>query len=68
MNVKELIAELQELPEDLIVVASSCSDYAEVEGAVVHDVVCKSWYFMRTHPTMSKEDKDRVTQCVEICF
>lgn len=59
MKVKELKEMLQQYPEDMEILNGRCSDYEIIEvneWSVVRGVDKNGWV-MRSHPTMSKENK-----------
>lgn len=59
MNVKDLKKMLEKYPDDMEILNGRCSDYeliTEDEWAVVKGVDKDGWV-MRSHPTMSKENK-----------
>jgi len=59
MNVKDLKRMLEKYPEDMEILNGRYSDYAliqEEEGYVVKAVPKNEW-IMRSHPTMSDENK-----------
>lgn len=60
MNVRELIQKLHEYPGDLQVLYCMCSDYEWLrvdDLAVVKGVRKPNGYVMRSHATMSAENK-----------
>ena len=61
MNVGELIEFLGEFPKDMEIITTCCSDYDLVtkEDFGVVKAVCQDYYYMRSHPTMSAENKSK---------
>lgn len=59
MNVSELITFLKTLPEDMEVLYENYSDYGilEPKDIEVAKAVPQNSYVMRSHPTMSAENK-----------
>ncbi len=59
MNVGELKKMLEQYPDDMEVIHTRCSDYEIVEEKDwwVVMAVPKDWGVMRSHPTMSPENK-----------
>lgn len=60
MNVRELKAKLDQYPDDMEILYRYCSDYERLDGddLTVVEAVCKTnGYWMRSHPTMSAENK-----------
>lgn len=59
MNVKELIEELKKYPEDMEIIYSLNSDYEILTKDDLETAkgVNKGFYVMRSHPTMSEENK-----------
>lgn len=68
MKVAELIAELQRCDPECPVIFPLHSDYTEVSGVAVVQAVEKNFYFMRTHPTMSEQDKKDCVNCVVLDY
>lgn len=58
MNVGELKRMLEDVPDDMVVICTSHSDYAEAEAEIVL-AVDHGFYIMRAHETMSAENKAR---------
>lgn len=61
MDVGELKVMLEQYPDDMEILIDRCSDYARIEldeWSVVKAVPADC-YYMRTHPTMSKENKEK---------
>lgn len=58
MNVGELKRMLEGIPEDMVVICTSYSDYAEAEADIV-EAVAAGFYIMRAHETMSADKKAR---------
>lgn len=63
MNVGELKKMLEKYPDDMEVIQTMCSDYCKVnedDWSVVKAVFNEGVdYFMRSHPTMSEENKSK---------
>lgn len=61
MNVKELRHALEQYPDDMEVLYSCCSDYERMEADDIGVVkaVDQNGYWMRSHPTMSADNKAR---------
>lgn len=60
MNVKELREKLAEYPDDMEILYRYCSDYERLDAdeLQVVEAVCKpNGYWMRSHETMSAENK-----------
>jgi hypothetical protein len=59
MNVGDLKKMLEKYPDDMEVIHSRCSDYELIEEDdwSVVKAVLKDWGVMRSHPTMSAENK-----------
>ena len=60
MNVKELKEILKKLPEDMEVIQTRCSDYATMtkdDFYLVKAVDSGGGWLMRSHPTMTDENK-----------
>lgn len=59
MNVGELKKMLEQYPDDMDIITDRCSDYAQIEldGWSTVKAVPKDFYWMRSHPTMSEENK-----------
>lgn len=68
MNVGELRTFLESYPDDMPVIFKYCSDYEVLtpEGIEVVSAVPQSGYVMRSHPTMSENNKARTQQM--LCF
>lgn len=68
MTVGELKAFLNNYPDDMQVITSWCSDYDVVEPAqfTVVSAVDKGTYVMRSHPTMSPENKQAEKQYLHL--
>lgn len=61
MNVGQLKKMLEQYPEDMEILNGRCSDYeiiSEDEWSVVQGVAKEGWV-MRSHPTMSAENKSQ---------
>ena len=59
MNVKELKAMLEQHPDDMEIVNGRCSDYEIIsidDWSLIRGVDKNGWV-MRSHPTMSDENK-----------
>ena len=56
MNVKELIAKLDQFPEDMEVIIPMHSDYSPIIELFIVAAVDKTGYVMRYHKTMSKDN------------
>lgn len=59
MNIGELKKMLEKYPDDMEILNGRCSDYeliSEGEWSIVHGVNKNGW-IMRSHPTMSAENK-----------
>ena len=67
MNVKELKALLDRYPDDMEVIYCLYSDYEMLDSDDIREVkaVFKG-YVMRSHPTMSQENKD--AEKTYLCF
>lgn len=68
MTVAELKKMLEQYPDNMEVITTRCSDYDKVEldeWAVVK-VVPKDHWFMRSHPTMSSENKKLEQECLHL--
>lgn len=61
MNVRELREILDRYPAETCVIVNQCSDYAhvEAEGISIVPGVEQDWGVMRSHPTMSDENKGK---------
>lgn len=60
MNVKDLKEMLKEYPDDMEIITDRCSDYSIVkidEWSIVKGVQKNTDWVMRSHPTMSEENK-----------
>lgn len=57
MNIKELKAIIANIPDDTEIVIERHSDYALVDEHYFIKGVDKNGWIMRTHPTMSEENK-----------
>jgi hypothetical protein len=64
MSVGELKQLLSQYPDDMPVAYKCCSDYAHLmaEEIDVCDAVDQVGYVMRSHPTMSEENRAKVKQ------
>ena len=61
MNVKELRELLSQHPDDMEVLYKACSDYNHLDSVEIETVkaVDNNDWLMRSHPTMSQENKDK---------
>jgi hypothetical protein len=61
MNVGELKKMLEQYPDDMEILNDRCSDYdiVELEDWSVVKAVPNDFYYMRSHPTMSKENREK---------
>ena len=68
MNVGELKSLLNNYPDDMQFITSRCSDYDAVkpEQFTVVSAVDKGDYLMRSHPTMSEENKQNAKQYLHL--
>lgn len=68
MKVLELKKILHALNDDMDVIVEMRSDYAVVESAEVINAVIQDWGVMRSHPTMSDENKQKAADCLLISY
>lgn len=68
MTVKELKEKLNEYPEDMYIVYDLYSDYSGLEAKDLRIIkgVYKDFYYMRSHSTMSEENKSKEMEY--LCF
>ncbi len=68
MNVKEFRELLAKYPDEMPVLNMRCSDYDSVvpEDISVVNAVPQSYGYMRSHPTMSDENKSKAVDCLLI--
>ena len=61
MNVGELKKMLEQYPDDMEILNDRCSDYdiIKIEEWTVVEAVPKDFYHIRTHPTMSEENRSK---------
>lgn len=66
ITVAQLIAHLQTFDPNLPVIYERYSDFDWMELNQVHqtNAVNKDWYIMRSHPTMSEEDKNKMISAI----
>lgn len=69
MNVGQLKKMLEQYPDDMEVLNSRCSDYALVEEDdwSVVEAVPQDWGHMRSHPTMSAENRAKSQKYLHLC-
>ena len=60
MNVGELKERLDGFPDDMEVIVDQHSDYTVIEYCEIVNAVPKNGWVMRTHLTMSNENKEQV--------
>ena len=68
MKVCELRRILDALNDDMDVIIEMRSDYAVVETAEVINAVIQEWGVMRSHATMSDENKEKAADCLLISY
>lgn len=66
MNVKKLKELLNQYPDDMEIVVNRYSDYQFLDDDClsVTSLVDHGFYLMRSHPSMSEDNKAREKQCL----
>lgn len=68
MNIRELKELLSTFPDDMEILTTCYSDYDSVgaDDFTVISAVDKGYYYMRSHPTMSEENKQKEKEYLHI--
>lgn len=70
MNIRELKEMIEEYPDDMEILNGRYSDYAIIsadEWSLVKGVENKSGWVMKSHPTMSEENKNKEKMYLYLC-